>query len=282
MRTTIGLLMAGSLLLAACENQNEELAMRNQELQQQLAAKDQFINEVTSTISDIHNEVETAWAEHKKIVRKAKSVEAGEAITHAELKKQIVDRIEGMRSALAENRKRMNTLERKLKASETSYTGLNDMMADLKATLEEREKSMAELWGRIRNLEGELVAKNDTIASQEMVINDQKRKINTGYYVVGQRDSLRTKGIIDEEGGFPWGLFGSTTVLADNLTEEYFHPVEKSVEMIIPIYGTIDEIVPRRDEATYIEERRENGEAVLRIIKPDKFWQQRHLVIVSN
>ena len=282
MRTTICLMAVASLLLAGCEKPNEELAQRNNELQQQMTAKDEFINEVTSTLSDIHNRVEAAWAEHENVVRKAKSVEAGEAMTHAELKKQILDRVAGMSSTLTENRKRISTLERKIKTSETNYTGLHEMLEDLKATLEEREKSIADLWGRMQNLQAELVEKNDLIATQEMIIDDQTRKINTGYYVVGKRDSLRTKGIIDEEGGFPWGLFGSTTVLASNMSEEHFHAVEKSVEMTIPVYGTIDEIVPRRDEETYIKENKENGEAILRIIRPDKFWQQRHLVIVAN
>jgi hypothetical protein len=134
----------------------------------------------------------------------------------------------------------------------------------------------------VRHLHIELGEKNDLIATQEMVIHDQERKINTGYYVVGKRDSLREKGIIDETGGFPWGLFGSTTVLAENLNEQEFHPVEKSVEMTISVYGTIDEIVPQRDEGSYVKENRDNGEAVLRILRPDKFWQQRHLVIVAN
>jgi chromosome segregation ATPase len=119
-------------LLAACDSKpDEELTRANQDLLQQLKAKDDFINEVTSTISEINNEVEKAWAEQKRIVRKASSVESGETMTHAELKKQIIDRIEGMSASIAESRKKIGNLERKLKTSENNYTGLHEMVEDL-------------------------------------------------------------------------------------------------------------------------------------------------------
>ncbi len=106
--------------------------------------------------------------------------------------------------------------------------------------------------------------------------------MSTVYYVVGNRDTLKNRGIIAEEGGFPWGLFGSTTTLAGNLDDESFNPLDVNNPISIAIHGTIDEIVPKRDETTYTQEESSEGVAVLKIVDPQKFWQQRHLVIVAN
>ena len=55
------LVIAGGLVFAGCGNQ-EELEQRNNELARELASKDRFIEEVTSTVNEIHNSLESAWA----------------------------------------------------------------------------------------------------------------------------------------------------------------------------------------------------------------------------
>jgi hypothetical protein len=275
-------LLVVPLIVAGCGNPSEELQNRNNELTRQLAEKDQFINEVTGTLGEIYGKVETAWAEHKKVVRAAESVEGGVTLTRAQMKERVLDRITGISSALSENRKKVNLLERRLKESGSKYTGLEKLVEELKTTIHERDQSIVELWERIRNLETDVVQKADIIAAHEETIKVQAKRMSTVYYVVGTRDTLKNRGIIAEEGGFPWGLFGSTTTLASNLDDQSFSPIDVNNEMSIAIHGPIDEIVPKRDEASYTQEMNEEGVAVLRIVDPQKFWQQRHLVIVSN
>jgi hypothetical protein len=270
------------LIVAGCGNPSEELQNRNNELTRQLAEKDQFINEVTGSLSEIYGKVETAWAEHKKVVRAAESVEGGVTLTRAQMKERVLDRITGISAALSENRKKVNALERRLKESGSKYTGLEKLVEELKTTIHERDQSIVELWERIRNLETDVVQKADIIAAHEETIRVQEKRMTTVYYVVGTRDTLKNRGIIAEEGGFPWGLFGSTTTLASNLDDQSFSPLDVNNQLSIAVHGEIDEIVPKRDEATYTQEMNEEGVAVLRIVDPQKFWQQRHLVIVSN
>jgi hypothetical protein len=270
------------LIVAGCGDPDKELQQRNNELAAELAQRDQFINEVTESLGEIYGRVETAWAEHKKVLRAAESVEGGATLTRAQMKERVLDRITAMSAALSENRKKVNRLEKRLKESTTQYTGLEKMVAELKNTLHERDESIAELWERIRNLETDVVQKADIIAAHEETIKMQEKRMSTVYYVVGNRDTLKSRGIIAEEGGFPWGLFGSTTTLASNLDDQSFSPLDVNNPVSIAVHGTIDEIVPKRDETTYTQEESEEGVAVLKIVDPQRFWQQRHLVIVAN
>ncbi len=281
MRRMICLLIV-PLIVAGCDSPNEELKQRNDALVRQLAEKDQFINEITGTLGEIYDKVETAWAAHKKVVRAAESVEGGASLTRAQMKERVLDRIAGISAALSENRKKVTRLEQRIKESGTKYTGLEKLVDELKSTIHERDESVVELWERIRNLETDVVQKADIIAAHEQTIRVQAKRMSTVYYVVGTRDSLKDRGIIAEEGGFPWGLFGSTTILANNLDDESFRPLDVNEELIIPINGKIDEIIPKRDEASYTEENNDEGFAVLKIVNPQQFWQQRHLVIVAN
>jgi len=281
MRRMICLLIV-PLIVAGCDNPNEELQKRNDELTRQIAEKNQFIDEVTGTLGEIYGKVETAWAEHKKVVRAAESVEGGGSLTRVQMKERVLDRISGISASLSENRKKVIRLEKRLKESGTKYTGLEKLVDELKNTIHERDESIVELWERIRNLETDVVQKADIIAAHEETIRVQTKRMSTVYYVVGTRDTLKDRGIIAEEGGFPWGLFGATTILANNLDDQSFSPIDVNNQVSIAIHGTIDEIVPKRDEASYTHEMNEEGVAVLRIVDPQKFWQQRHLVIVSN
>lgn len=282
MRWVICLLFV-SLIAAGCDNSNEELQRQHDLLARQMAEKDQFVNEITGTLSEIYDHVDVAWAEHKKVIRATESVEGGATLTRSEMKARVLDRISGISAALTESRKKVTRLEARLKESGTKYTGLEKLVAELQETIKERDESIAQLWERVRALETDVATKADIIAAHEETIRVQARHMNRVYFVVGERDSLKNRGIIAEEGGFPWGLFGSTTVLAGNLDDKIFNPLDVNDETVIRVKGSIDEIVPKRDETTYEQVmNEEEGTAVLRIVDPRRFWQQRHLVIVAN
>lgn len=287
MRTIIGVLFVFSLVLAGCGNQ-DELERRNKELAQELQSKDKFIEEVTSNINEIHGALEAAWAMEKKIVRQTTTAEGSKALTSAELKQSILSRISDMSSALSDNRKKITSLEKRLKGLNVQYVSLTKMVDQLKTDLEEREKSITELQTRIRSLESDVAQKTEiiaaretTIASHETTILEQRKMMNTVYFAVGNRDELKKKGVISEEGGILWGLLGTTTTLAANFDVAQFEPVERS-RTAIEVSGAIDEIVPKRDESFYTKEQSENGHTILRIVKPESFWRENHLVIVTH
>ncbi len=267
-------------ILVGCDN--KEFEKRNQELSRELATKDAFIEEVTSTINEINDRLDKSWALEKNILRQAKGVEGTRSMTQAELKQHILDRISEMSTKLTEHRKRVTDLQKKLKGATTQYAGLETMVEDLRKNLDDREKTLTEMQMRVQNLEGEVSQKTQVIAAHELTIADQTRQLNTAFVVTGKKGELKEKGIIAEEGGFLWGLLGSTTVLAPDVDADQFEPLDKTTDMTIPVAGKIDEIVPRRDMNSYAVEEGADGGTVLRILQPNRFWRESRLVIVTE
>ncbi len=288
MRLSMTIVMALSLLVLGCNSDRiGELENQNKDLSSQLATKDKYIEDVTSTMNEISNQLENAWAMEKKVIKRANSEEVQKNLTTAELKEHILSRISDINSLLAQNRKRLVDLQHRLKESTTRYTGLEAMSDDLKKTLEEREQSIADLTAHVQSLEAQVSEKVQIIAARDTTIQQQKQElkhrldqINTAYYVVGKKSDLKDKGIIENQGGFLWGLLGSVTALGTNFDNEYFQVFDKSQQDQIEIPGTIDEIVPRRDTTSYSEVTTNDGHTILKIKDPDNFWRENHLAII--
>ena len=285
MRTTLMVLMIALLSVLGCtdKREREELARKNEDLAKQLASRDRFIEDVTGTINEIHDNLEATWAKEKNVVRQTTKDEGKVGATSVELKQRIIDRIAGMHTVIMESRKKMALLQQKLNESGKQYAGLQRMVDDLKKEIEEREQAIAELKARVGVLETEVSEKSAVIAAHQNTIDKQTEQLNTVYYyIVGTRDELKKKGIITREGGVLWGLFGGTTVLASNFAEADFQTLDKTKDHTIALRGLVDEIVPKRDTSLYTIVRLESGQTELRIINPDSFWRERRLVIVAE
>ncbi len=277
-----------SLLVVGCDNGKiSELESQNKDLSGQLAAKDKYIEDVTSTMNEISNQLESAWAMEKKVIKRANNEEVQKNLTMAEVKEHILSRISDINSILAQNRKRLVDLQHRLNESTTKYTGLEAMSDNLKKTLEEREQSIADLTAHVQNLETQLSEKVQVIAARDTTIQQQNQElkhrldqINTVFYVVGKKGDLKDKGIIENQGGFLWGLLGSVTTLGTNFDNEYFQVLDKSQQDQIEIPGTIDAIVPERDTTSYSKVTTNDGHTILKIKDPDNFWRENHLAII--
>ena len=115
-----------------------------------------------------------------------------------------------------------------------------------------------------------------------MELERQRRMLGTAYYMAAPREELEEKGIITEEGGFLWGLLGSTTVMSSGFDPASFTALDKTSEQTIRIPGHVAEILPRRNADLFaVSETDENG-TELKILQPEKFWQDKYLVVVLD
>lgn len=287
MRSGYILIVAALFIVSGCGP--SELENKNKELQKQLEAKDQYIEEVTSAINEIHNQLESTWAMENKVLQQSSVGEGAKPPTHLQVKQQILSRISDIDSILAANRKKLTNLQIRLKNAALQYAGLQKMVEDLKVTLEEREKTLADLQARVKTLESVVGEKTRVIAAREATIDDQSnqlnekiRQLNTVYCVVGKKDDLKKQGIIADEGGVLWGLLGTTTVLAGNFKADLFQKMDKTKEFQIDVAGRIAEIIPKRDAGSYSIEETSGGRTILKIVNADQFWKVNRLVIVSK
>jgi len=289
MKTQFGAFVLCILLVAGCNNREKELEQQlsqNQNdrttLQQSIAERDAFIEEVMHSVNDVYSDLEKARAK-EALVKKGSGLTEGPAqFTNAEARQKLLSVIADIGSGLKENRQKIASLQSKIKGLGTQIASLNTLVENLKASLKEREESIAQFEARVQGLEATVAEKTKAIAEKEETIETQRKSMNTGYFVVGTRAELAEKGIIQDEGGFLWGLLGSTTVLSSGFDGSQFTPLDRTKDMKIQVHGHIDEILPRRkaDFFAMLDEGKENSE--LTIVNPDKFWQDRYLVIIVD
>ncbi len=195
----------------------------------------------------------------------------------------MIQNISEVGATLKENREKISKLEARMKTFKGEMAGLNKLVESLKLTLQEREQSIAALETSVKGLEATVAEKTTTIAEKEAVIEGQQKEMNTAYMIVGTRDELKERGVITDEGGFLWGLLGSTTVMASGVDRSMFTAIDKTRDHTIPIDGEVKEILPHRSNDYFAmgEQPLGNGSS-LTITRPDGFWQNDYLVIVVD
>ena len=277
------------LTAAGCNNRSEELEQQNAELQskynqaaQDLSTRDAYIDSITQSINDIYNNLESVRSREGLVLKKTGEMESKQKLTSQDLRQKLLDEVTLIDSTLKDNRHRINDLQTKLNGARGQYAGLKKMVESLKKTIEEREATIAQLDQKVQGLMAEVSTKTQIITQRDSVIEQQHNEINRAFYVVGTRRELEEKGIIAKEGGFLWGLVGSTTVLASGLDSKYFSPIDKFQNTSIDINGSISEIIPRRDVKFYTTTEVAKNQTKLDIAEPTNFWQDKYLVIITN
>jgi regulator of replication initiation timing len=264
------------------EKQNAVLQQQNKELAQGQTAQDEYIDDVVTAVNEVYQNIETARATEKNLITESKGIEGAKTQTKEDVRKDLIDRIAALNGNIQDNYKKVNDLEKKVNTSRKQYASLQTMVENLRKTLEEREASITALEMRVKGLEGEVAQKAEQVRQRDLVIDAQKKEMATVYYVIGTRRELEEKGIIKDEGGFLWGLIGSTTTLAPNFDLSYFTPIDKGRQTTFRVDKRIREILPKRAPEYYptLQPTSDGGYPVWLTRKPT--WQDRASAITTN
>lgn len=277
------------LAVVGCNNKSEELQKQvaqlesdRSTLQQNMAEREQFVGEVVQAVNDVYKDIEAARASEKKIVEQAGGTEGSANLVNADARKELLDNINTIGVTLKENQKRISNLQLRAKKLGADIAGLNTVIENLKVTIAEREQSIAMLEARVKGLENTVAEKTQAITDREVIIDQQQKILQTAYFIAGTRDELKQKGIIADEGGFLWGLVGSTTVLASGIDQSVFTPIDITKDQTFQVEGEIDEIIPARKGTFFATARNHDNKSELTVKDPTRFWQDRYLVVVLN
>lgn len=290
------IVLALVLIAGGCEMKNQDAEKKNadlqnqtKQLQQELTSRDEYIENITQVVNGVYNDLETVRAKERLVLRETNDMEAKGKKNSRQVRENLLNEISIIDSNLQDNKKTIAGLQTKINSYKTQYVGLKTMVANLKKTVEERELAIADLQQRVGGLETQLSEKNrlvserdSVIQQQHGVISDQHTKLTTSFYVIGTRSELEDKGIIKKEGGFFWGLLGSTTILANGFDTRYFNPLNKFEDTTIRIIGKIEEIVPKRNESFYRKTQIDRNQSMISIAEPRNFWQDNYLVIITD
>jgi predicted nucleic acid-binding Zn-ribbon protein len=279
-----------SVLILGCDNTKEQqlqqqvaqLESEHASLQQNLVDRDKYFEEVMHSINDVYADLEKARVKEGKLKERAVGAESSEQIKNTDTRAQLLANIGEIGTTLKASRKKITELQSRVKSMRGELTSLNKLVENLRQSLQEREQSIAMLQTKVQGLEATVAENTKAIAEKESLIDQQQKAMSTAYMIVGTRKELKEKGVISNEGGFLWGLLGSTTVLASGIDRSLFTAINKSKDQTLSVQGTIDEVIPHRSEDLFATAHPVENSSVLTIVQPDKFWQDNYLVIVVD
>lgn len=273
--------------LASCnlgKNSDAELkAMQERDsLNQVLAQRDNEINDLMTTF----NEIEEGFRvinEAEGRVNLARSGEGSNATA------RIQENMQFIQSTMEQNRVLINKLRQQLKSSTVKADALqkaldnltkeleakDQQIAQLKAELEAKDIHIRELDQRVTELHTDVDNLTEANTQQQQTISNQDRELNTAYFVYGTKKELKAQGILD--GG---GLFKKSKV-SNNYNNDYFTKIDIRQQKEIKLFSKKADIKTSHPSGSYSLDEDENGQYVLRITDPKRFWSaSKYLVIV--
>jgi len=269
--------------LAGC-GPSEEVRQKLNELALATAQRDSLLQEVADNarlMSEISAELADVQVEGERLAVEAESPMQARRDSMLAMIRYVTDRVESQEGRLRESRARI----RALSALSDSLRGtLEQTIDNYESVIAAQRETISQLTGQVEALYAEnvqLVAQVDTLEAET----------NTVFYVIGTKDELLERGIVQKEGGarflFIFGKRGETLVPARDLDRGAFTPIDRRevTEIALPAADEEYKIVSRQDVAYLETPPDEKGRIFgnLKITSPDGFWSgSKYLIIVQG
>lgn len=270
--------------LKQAEEQNTEL---KGDLQETLATQDSLfalLNDISDGMSQIKD--------LEKIVNAPANLNA----ETQSRKDQIRQDMASIQRALQERRERLEQLEKKLKDSGNQNATLMKTIENLKNQIAEQTIEIESLTNRlaeanikIENLNTEVTNLNTAVDSlntnlstekNERAVAEQKAKeaddqLNQCYYAIGSKSELKNKKILET------GFLRKSKLLKGDFDQSYFSRGDKRTLTIIPLHSKKAKVLTSQPADSYTIETTAEGQKILHITNPTKFWQMTNYLVVQ-
>ena len=251
--------------------------MQRDSLEQIIAQKDNEINDMMTTLSDI----EEGFREITEAQNRVTLAKEGEG-TNTQLR--IKENMQFIQSAMKQNKELINKLKQQVRESSVKgdqlkkiIDNLTEQMAQkdqqLQALREELDKKdihiaeldeqVADLNENVANLKQENTQKAETISTQD-------KQINSAWFVFGTKKELKEQNILDKG-----------EVLQANFNKDYFTKIDIRIDKEIKLYSSSAEILTNHPAGSYTLQRDAKKQYVLRITDPQRFWSASKYLVVQ-
>ncbi len=280
-----------AVVTSGCGPSDEQL-QRIAELEQAAAQKDSLLVEMADLgrfISDLNadlSDVSLEGAEFEVVAESPVRATRDSALAKIRYLNQRVDESE---TRLAESRRRIRALSLE---SDTLEALLVETIRSYERTIENHRQTIVALTEQVESLGLEntrLAASVDTLTAAVDTLQSVTRTV---YYVIGTKDELLERGVVEKEGGarvlFIFGKRGETLAPARELDPAAFTAIDMHEVTAIPLPDStaaytfasrhpIDDV-----EATVIEDGEIRGD-VIEITSPETFWKaSKYLIVVQG
>ena len=275
------IIAACALTVVSC-NQDKaskaDLAMIQQRdsLEQIIAQKDNEINDMMTTLSDI----EEGFREITEAQDRVTLAKQGEGTN---TRQRIAENVQFIQSVMKQNKELINKLKQQVRESTVKSEQLKKLIDQLTSQMEEKDKQLAalreeldkkdihiaELDEQVADLNTNVTQLKEETTQKSQTISNQDKQLNTAWFVFGTAKELKEQNILD--GG---------EVLRSNFNKEYFTKIDIRIDKEIKLYSKSAKIKTAHPESSYTLYRDANKQYVLRINDPQAFWSTSKYLVV--
>jgi chromosome segregation ATPase len=276
------ILAIGAFAMASCNQEavkKAEVAATQQRdsLEQIIAQKDNEINDMMTTLSDI----EEGFREITEAQSRVTLAKQGEG-TNTMVR--IKENMQFIQAAMKQNKELINKLKQQVRESTVKGTELKKIIDNLTQQMETKDKQIqtlreeldkkdihiAELDEKVADLNTNVTNLTADNTEKQQTINTQDKALHSGWFVFGTKKELKEQNILS-----------SGEVLRSNFDKEYFTKIDIRIDKEIKLYSKSAEILTSHPASSYTLQRDANKQYVLRITNPEAFWAtSKYLVIL--
>jgi chromosome segregation ATPase len=274
-------LALGGLMVASCNEgvkQAEQAAlMQRDSLEQIIAQKDNEINDMMTTLSDI----EEGFREITEAQNRVTLAKEGEG-TNTTLR--IKENMQFIQSAMKQNKELINKLKQQVRESSVKgdqlkkiidnlteqMTQKDQQLQALREELDKKDIHIAELDEKVADLNENVATLTEANTQKAETISTQDKQIHTAWFVFGTKKELKEQNILDKG-----------EVLQANFNKEYFTKIDIRIDKEIKLYSSSAEILTNHPAGSYTLQRDAKKQYVLRITDPQTFWSTSKYLVVQ-
>ncbi|MCE3259251.1 MAG: hypothetical protein K0S12_892 [Bacteroidetes bacterium] len=251
----------------------DSLKTVNSDLGGKLNEKEAALQEFIGAFNEIQENLNTI-KEKEKIVTSASST--GDVKNKED---QIKEDIQAIYDLMNKNKSRIGALTKKLKDSNLKLEGLEKMIENLQASINQKDGEIADLKSKVESLNIELTNLNTNYKAVEEESAAKTEELNTAYYAMGTSKELKEKNVISREGGFI-GI-GKTTKVKEDFNKEYFTKVNIEQTASINVGAKKAKIITSHPKSSYKIVGTEKNVEKIEITNAKDFWSaSKYLVVI--
>ena len=276
------ILAVGAFAMASCNQEAVKKAeavatQQRDSLEQIIAQKDNEINDMMTTLSDI----EEGFREITEAQSRVVLAKQGEGTN---TKQRIKENMQFIQAAMKQNKELINKLKQQVRESSVKGTELKKIIDNLTQQMETKDKQLqklreeldkkeihiAELDEKVADLNTNVNNLTEETTKKTQTINTQDKALHTGWFVFGTKKELKEQNILS-----------SGEVLRSNFNKNYFTKIDIRIDKEIKLYSKSAQMLTDHPSTSYTLQRDANKQYILRITDPQLFWStSKYLVIL--
>ena len=255
----------------------EEAARQQRDsLNQIIAQKDNEINDMMTTLSDI----EEGFREITEAQNRVTLAKSGEGTNTSQ---RIKENFQFIQSMMQQNKELINKLKQQVRESTVKGGQLKKIIDNLTQQMEEKDKQLAalreeldrkdihiaQLDEKVANLNTNVSTLTEENTKKEETISTQDKALHSAWFVFGTKKELKEQNILSDG-----------EVLRSNFNKDYFTKIDIRIDKEIKLYSKSAKMMTSHPASSYTLQRDANKQYVLRITDPDTFWSTSKYLVV--